>query len=199
MPAEFTESKSAVYQPTNILGRSEPIFSYSHSDPRVFNLTLTFVVHGDPVNGPRPYEELIKPIRLIRSWVYPDYSGEQPAIPHRLLFVVGKWLSQRVFLQNYSIRYSAPWGYKDEYQEIIEVQEVFIEPTSTPAEMPLYTPTDTPTIEITRFQAADPPDSMIPYRADISMTLVEVTENTPNSPYDTGQVRRGEDRGSGRF
>src|SRR5262245_33220327 len=105
MPDSFQESKAAEYASVNIIGRSEPMMGYSHSGGRNFSLRLVFAIIG----AQQPEAEILGPIRLLRSWVYPDYSGSLPATPHPLLLVAGNWLSQRVILLNYQITYHSPW------------------------------------------------------------------------------------------
>lgn len=44
-PVQITDSNSASFEQTNILGRSSPLYSYSHSGPRTVGFTLT--LHRD--------------------------------------------------------------------------------------------------------------------------------------------------------
>lgn len=165
MPEMFDESKTAEYAEVNIIGRSEPILGYSHSSARRFQIPLVFAATYSPV------EEVLKPIWLIRSWLYPDYrEASQPNVPPRVLLVVGKWLSQRCVVTRADIKYHGPWGRK---------------PVSTQIEMPEGGP----------FYK----DSMLPFWAEVGLVLQECSENTRYTPFDTFWVRRGWDRGSGFF
>ena len=166
MPEMFDESKQAEYANINIIGRSEPILGYSHSSPRVFQIPLVFAATTDP------FTEVIKPIWLIRSWVYPDYRDTgMPNVPPRVLLVVGNWLSQRCVAIRVDVKYHGPWGRA---------------PVSTQGSVP--------------GGSSDPTkDSMLPYWAEVGLVLQEVMENTRYTPYDTMWVRRGWDRGSGFF
>lgn len=168
MPESFSESKSAEYAQVPVLGRSEPLLGYRGSGPRIFNLNLTFVAHAEP------FLEVIKPIWLIRSWVYPDYSDDLPNVPPRVLFVVGKWLSQRCVVLRVDITYHAPWG-----------------------RLPWSTQITTPGGLTDPFSLLK--DSVLPYWAEVSLTLQETAENTDYTPWDHNQVYEGEDRGSGFF
>jgi len=186
MPAEFSESKAAEWANVNILGRSEPIVSYSHSGPRVFNLNLWFIVHGE-----RSYaQEILEPIRLIRSWVYPYYSTQergQPntrlSTPPTLLFVVGSWLRQRCIAQRYNITYRAPWGRDD-----VNLSSAATVENVTDAFGNVIGQQSVPATIVARG------DSMVPFVVEVNLQLQEVNENIPQrSPFDTFQVRHGDD------
>jgi hypothetical protein len=174
MPEMFDESKQAEYANINIIGRSEPILGYSHSSPRVFQISLVFAAEVNP------YEEVIRPIWLIRSWVYPDYRDEvMPNVPPRVLLVVGNWLSQRCVAIRVDVKYHGPWGRG---------------PVSTQGKAGLGNSGPVP-----GGSAGGDKDSMLPYWAEVGLVLQEVMENTRYTPYDTMWVRRGWDRGSGFF
>lgn len=188
----FEESKTAEYANVNIIGRSEPVLGYSHSGPRVFNIPLHFVATKNP------FEEILKPIWLIRSWLYPDYTNMTvPNVPPRVLLVMGAWLSQRCICTRVDITYQKPWG------------RVTLHPGG-PLEIPGLGTFETlgsiaqGSGQNVMPEAARSPemwhrDSMIPYRVDVNLTLQEVTENTRYTPWGTTWIRRGWDRGSGFF
>jgi hypothetical protein len=172
----FDESKTASYNEVPIIGRSEPIFGYSHSNARTFNIPLTFVATDNP------FEEIIKPIWLIRSWVYPEYGTlDIPNVPPRVLLVMGNWLSQRCIATRVDIRYEKPWGRVTLNQAGQRIQ-------------------GSGQNTVPGGRGGDPNlDSMMPYKAEVQLVLQEVTENTTYTPWDTTWVRRGWDRGSGFF
>lgn len=194
MPAEFSESKAAEWQSVNILGRSEPLVSYAWSGPRLFNLTLFFIAHGE-----RSIEsEVLGPVRLIRSWVYPLYSSQQRtgnatrlATPPYILFVVGTWLRQRCIVLNVNVTYRAPWsrgldpGQLSEPATSSVIFDVFGNVIGEQSIQP-----GQPT-----FGFDEPKETLIPYVAEVQLTMQEVNENIPDrSPFDTMQVRRGDDK-----
>jgi len=195
MPQEFSESKLADWQNVNILGRSEPIVSYAWSGPRMFNLTLLFIAHGE-----QDIEtEVLSPVRLIRSWVYPLYSSQQRtgtatriATPPYVLFIVGTWLRQRCVLRSYDIAYRAPWARVDQQQIQLSspaTSAIIVDNFGNPIGEQSIQPSQPPT------GIADTKDSLIPYVTEVRMTLQEVNENiSGRSPWDTMQVRRGDDK-----
>lgn len=106
LPQTFSETKSANYSNINVIGRSEPIAGYAHSGPRVFQISLVFAANSDAE------KEVLAPVRLLRSWLYPDYSTPSvPQTPPPLLFGVGKWLEQRVILLRADVKYHGPFRY----------------------------------------------------------------------------------------
>jgi hypothetical protein len=129
-----------------------------------------------------PFEEIIKPIWLIRSWVYPEYGTlDIPNVPPRVLLVMGNWLSQRCIATRVDIRYEKPWGRVTLNQAGQRIQ-------------------GSGQNTVPGGRGGDPNlDSMMPYKAEVQLVLQEVTENTTYTPWDTTWVRRGWDRGSGFF
>ncbi len=190
MPQEFTESKSVDWQNINILGRSEPIVSYAWSGPRMFNITLWFVAHGERADLT---DEVIKPVRLIRSWAYPLYGSQSDAAqssrmatPPLLLFVVGRWLRQRCVLRQYNITYKAPWSRHDDTNALSRIQDVF-GPFDGASDALERFGLDIPTVAVG--------DKMIPYITQVRLTLQEVNDSVPDkSPFDTNDIYQGNDR-----
>jgi hypothetical protein len=194
MPPEFSESKSVEYANVNVLGRSEPVLGYSHSGPRVFNITLTLAA-GETVD---PVFDVIRPLWLLRSWAYPDYSdGSAPNVPPTLLFAVGAWIRSRVVVTRLDIRYQAPWAR-------VHLGNLF---KAYSAEVPIQTSFppwpevdfDAPNLPLGG-QATMPEigspivDAMIPYKVDVSLTLQEVSPTDAKFPPGTNDVRGGGDR-----
>lgn len=165
MPHSFSETKTANYAQMSILGRSEPILGYSNSGPRTFNINLHFAeTSGDP------FQDVIKPVRLCRSWLYPDYSDAVlPNLPPRIILAVGQWLVQRCVALRVDVTYSHPWG-----------RAPYADNTLVPA-----------TGEISS-SFSDSADSMLPYHADVALVLQEVTENGVG-PFDHEDVEAGFD------
>jgi len=160
MPPSFSESKSANYAQVPILGRSEPLLGYQGSGPRVFTITLHFASMGQD-----PWTDVIKPIQLIRSWLYPDYTQDLPNIPPRVLFVVGAWLSSRCVAARADVTYHAPWG------RLPFSRQAFSPGSAGGAER----------------------DSMVPYWAEVNLVLQEVTENSNTTPWDHYDIDTGAD------
>ena len=203
MPQSFNESKRANYQEIGILGRSEPIMGYSGSGPRLFNINLSLPVMGE---SPFTPDEVIQQVRLVQSWVYPDYSKPTlPSIPPALVFAVGKWLVQRCILLSYQTTYSAPWG----RSPVSSVSGEVSAPTPTAEDDLMLLPGEAEGLRKANegwtdkaFQSWLPDgattgaDSMIPFIIEMQLTLQEVTENSKYTPWDRNDVRDGINRGT---
>lgn len=172
MPEAFTESKSVNYQDVDIIGRSEPVLGYRSSGARIFNIVLTLVAGETP----DVVFDVIRPLWLVRSWAYPNYTDTKvPNIPARLVFVVGSWLIQQVVLLRYDITYKAPWAR-------VHLGKLF---GNLPMKMILGS-------QLTMPGGGSPlVDAMIPYMVEISLTLQEVSRDRPPGSI---EVSRGADR-----
>ncbi len=101
---EITDSKSAAYVNETIMGRSSPVTTFSHSEPRMINSELTFMVTicQDILDN-------LTYMRLIESLVYPGpAAGGAPYTPPPICkFYCGKLLGDTgvcVVLKTYSVR-----------------------------------------------------------------------------------------------
>lgn len=201
---QFEESKSANYAEVNVMGRSEPILGYAGSGPRMFTIPLVFAATEQNFH----FSQVIAPIWLIRSWLYPDYNTtQQPQAPPPLLLVMGAWLSQRCVARSATIRYHGPWGRTHLKQAAFDalwrgridnpggvlamLQEGFLNGSSQlemiPAGIKFLNP-------MSAFR-----DSMLPMWVEVNLVLQETMDNTSYTPYDTRYVRNGKDIGSGFF
>lgn len=81
-PESVDDSQTASYQPTNILGRSEPFQIYTGSGPRSVN--VSFTMHCEMVHGANSYqsnyEYVNSLVRLVESSCYPNYGSGVAAI-----------------------------------------------------------------------------------------------------------------------
>lgn len=172
MPEEFTESKTVNWSEADIIGRSEPVIGYRSSGPRVFNIVLTLAAGLTP----DPVFDVIRPLWLVRSWAYPNYSNlRTPNIPPRLVFVVGSWLIQQCVLLRYDIRYQAPWSR-------VHLGKLF---AGLDLKMILGS-------QLTMPGGGSPfVDGMVPHKVDISLTLQEVARVLPPGSV---EVMKGTDR-----
>lgn len=196
MPDKFSETKSAEYASVSILGRSEPVMGYASSSARIFNIGLTFIAHGEKSG---PMEEVIHPVRLLRSWVYPYYNSQTSSspsnalhVPPRLLLAVGQWLRQRVILLSYNIEYMAPWGRNDVNADGNNWNRA--QPTAF--SLGNYTsidPVNALLNEADQLNELGSSDSLVPYVVQAQAQFQEVVENTAVTPFDTNQVRQGAD------
>jgi hypothetical protein len=160
MPMSFTETKSSNYAAIMPMGRSEPILGYSGGGPRVFNFLLTFAT-----TGLDPFNDVIAPLWLVRSWLYPDYSEMLANVPPRVLFIVGSWMRSRCVATRADITYHGPW-----------CRDTSGPPGLVPGELGAAV------------------DSMLPFYAEVNLVLQEVSENSGTSPFDHYDVDQGKDR-----
>lgn len=127
MPTEISDSKSANWTPTEILGRSEPLQGYANSGPRVISFTLDFANSADygdqPVHGPEantpggntemePTEYVLNAVHWLQSLVYPDYDDEVGGLvkpPPVCALVIGELIRSRVICKDVQVTWRGPW------------------------------------------------------------------------------------------
>jgi hypothetical protein len=105
---EISDSKSASYAQENAIGRSNPIITFSHSDPRTISSELHFMT-----TTTEDINQNWKAVRIIQSLVYPGAAtggGAAPFTPPPVVrFICGSLLDGPnglcVILKNYNIRY----------------------------------------------------------------------------------------------
>jgi hypothetical protein len=103
---DISDSKSAVYNSEGIIGRSFPLYTYSHSADRSLNIQIHFFIinQGD---GERNLADL----RKIQSALYPRPGGDL-GVPYKpppiCTIKCGKLLAQTpvcAILQSYSVKF----------------------------------------------------------------------------------------------
>jgi hypothetical protein len=83
----ITDSKDATWSPTTPMSRSAPLLGYDHSGSRNVGFSCVIAAHdGDAI-------KVKKNIQFLKSFVYPDYSGEFIRPPHRIYFSYGPSVS----------------------------------------------------------------------------------------------------------
>lgn len=102
---EISDSKTANYQNETVAGRSSPVTTYSHSEPRTISSELTFMV-----TKCQDICDNLTYLRLIESLVYPnDGVGMLPYTPPPVCkFICGKLLGDGgvcVILKSYSVKF----------------------------------------------------------------------------------------------
>lgn len=152
---ELTDSKSAAYANETVIGRTTPVVTYSHSEPRMINSELTFIITKCEDIG-----DNLRYLRIIQSLVYPgDESANAPYTPPPVSrFVCGQLFARQkdicdnddtaedgvcVILKSYNVRYPT---------------EVAWDTNETVAFLPPSPQTDDGT----------PPASYLPYRFTVS-------------------------------
>lgn len=111
---DISDSKSAVYNNESIIGRSFPLYTYSHSADRQISLSLHFFIvnKGD---GRRNLNYL----RMIQSAVYPRQGeGGAPYKPPPICTIqCGKLLAESAIccaLQSYSVKFPTEVAWEEE-------------------------------------------------------------------------------------
>ena len=79
---EITDSKGATYAPENIIGRSTPLLTYSHSDARTISWEIPFYITDQD-----DIDKNIKSIYLLESLVYPQGSSDRIATANGSIIV----------------------------------------------------------------------------------------------------------------
>ena len=111
---DISDSKSAVYNNEAIIGRSTPLYTYSHSGDRNIGLGMHFfVVTKDDV------QQNMKYLRWIQSALYPRGSdGNSPFVPPVICQLkCGDLLATDVvccFLQSYSVKFPPDVAWDEE-------------------------------------------------------------------------------------
>lgn len=113
---DISDTKQAVYNTENIMGRSFPLYTYSHSADRVISMQLHFFV----VN-PGDEDINLGYLRSIQSAVYPREDVTAPYKPPPICKICcGDLLSSEcttvcVILQSYSVKFptDVPWHEKN--------------------------------------------------------------------------------------
>ena len=102
---DLTDTKAAVYNDENIIGRSNPLHTYSHSANRTINISFHFFLVK-----PEDADLNLRKLRTIQSAVYPrPGTGGAPFQPPPVCRIkCGDLLANTdlcVVLQNYSVKF----------------------------------------------------------------------------------------------
>lgn len=105
----FSDTKSANYEDILILGRQEPIRSYSSSSARAINFGLDFFATDDVLS------DVLHRVEWLRSLVYPDvtdgpYSTMISKLPPVILLSVGLLYRMRAIVKSVNVTWMEPWG-----------------------------------------------------------------------------------------
>lgn len=102
---DISDTKSAVYNDENIIGRSNPLHTYSHSANRTISVGFHFLIVQ-----PEDAEMNLRKLRTIQSAIYPREGGNQaPFVPPPVCKIkCGDLLATQevcVVLQSYSVKF----------------------------------------------------------------------------------------------
>lgn len=112
---DISDSKSAVYNNEGIIGRSFPLYTYSHSADRTINIQLHFFI-VEPGDGAKNLQYL----RMIQSAVYPREGLMTPYRPPPICRIRCKDLLATgksplcVALQSYSVKFPTEVAWDEE-------------------------------------------------------------------------------------
>lgn len=111
MPDSISDNKQANYNDVNIIARSVPVKSYSHSSARQISFTLDFFTA--PEAGMKVVNPLIIKNRIdaLKALVYPEYSTFSIKPPPRCIVHIGAQLSFLGVCRSVNVTYSnqSPW------------------------------------------------------------------------------------------
>jgi len=127
-PSELGTSKLANYQPVTILGRANPLWIYSSSGPRSWNLELKFVATGpavfedDYVLGDKIVEgatvkainksiknQVADKVNWCEALVYPIYRNNISQGTAKINFVFGDMINTTCICTDVQSSYPGPW------------------------------------------------------------------------------------------
>ncbi len=103
-PEDITFAKTANWNPTNFLGRPEPVWTYQNSGPIQFNLTGKFYAESVEAHG-----KLLKLSDYIMSLASPSKSNYMPS---PITLYIGQWKELHCIVNSVSIKFSGPWTVK---------------------------------------------------------------------------------------
>jgi hypothetical protein len=116
MPDKITDSKSAVFNDAQIIGRSSPLKTYQFSSARRISLNLEFFasLEAKDVNENKPLEGVTKvkeTVKLLRALVNPNYGSKLIARPRKCILRVGDNIGMIGFCisVNVTLRGDYPW------------------------------------------------------------------------------------------
>lgn len=116
MPDKISDSKSAVFNDAQIIGRSSPLKTYQFSSARRISLTLEFfasIENGDvsetnPAEGPLRVKDTVN---LLRALVNPNYGSKLISRPRKCILRVGENIGMVGYCLtvNVTLRGDYPW------------------------------------------------------------------------------------------
>jgi hypothetical protein len=125
-PEEVSESVTANYTTTEIIGRSHPIYGYSGSSGRSFSLDLKFMDFGDKDKYDVDYY-----CRWLQSLCYPDYVENGPSgfikPPHAVKVRMGNFLYRKCIVDSVTVKRVGPWDVEKGLPIMAEVNISFKE------------------------------------------------------------------------
>lgn len=116
MPDKITDSKSAVFNDAQIIGRASPLKTYQFSSARRVSLTLEFFasLEANDTNEAVPLEGVNKVkdrVNLLRALVNPNYGTKLISRPRKCILRVGENIGMVGYCLsvNVTLRGDYPW------------------------------------------------------------------------------------------
>jgi len=111
---DITDAKTAVYNNEAIIGRSTPLYTYSHSGDRTIGMTMHFFVVDK-----KDVEKNLNYLKVIQSAVYPRKgNGSSPFVPPVICQIkCGSILANEplcCILQSYSVKFPTEVAWDEE-------------------------------------------------------------------------------------
>jgi len=126
IPSEISESISANYDPQVIIGRSGPIFGYSSTGARVVSLEIILHAQQNPVS------DVFEKIQFVKSFLYPEYVGNNLRPPRRIQVVMGQFLNVVGILLSLEPVWEAPYDVTSKFPHMakfnLSITETLPEP-----------------------------------------------------------------------
>lgn len=116
MPDKITDSKSAIFNDAQIIGRSSPLKTYQFSSARKIALTLEFFASlnakdQEGIVGTKGAPKVKETVNLLRALVNPNYGSKLISRPRRCILRVGENIGMIGFCMsvNVVLRGDYPW------------------------------------------------------------------------------------------
>ena len=96
-PAQFQDEKSTEFAEVQIPGMSHPRLQFTNGGSRT--LSFSVILHHGAT------DDVPKAINMLRSWLYPEYNGEQLKLaPSKLILVFGdSWPDEKWVMRSCNI------------------------------------------------------------------------------------------------
>lgn len=134
MPDKITDSKSAVFNDAQIIGRSSPLKTYQFSSARRISLNLEFFasLEANDVSDPSMLGGVTKvkeTVNLLRALVNPNYGNKLIARPRKCILRVGDNIGMIGFCLtvNVTLRGDYPWELNPAMAHYASVAMIFEE------------------------------------------------------------------------
>jgi len=107
-PKGLSESNSAAYSASEIIGRSAPIQGYNNSGPRTIG--VTFIFFADPKDSKIDTAKIKDYVWKLQSTLYPDHSNGA-GTPPRCILKIENWLKMTGVITSWNVDVpdDTPW------------------------------------------------------------------------------------------